>query len=151
MKQPLLNLLITSCELCGVSFCTLYSSASSAAEAVDPTSSGSLLRITVSLLLVVGALVGVSVLFKKFGMNRITNQFPVKVIGAVSIGNNQRLMMIEVGEEWILLGVTTQQINTIATMPRQEPVSNANGIAAGKANFASWMQTALEKYNAKKP
>jgi flagellar protein FliO/FliZ len=123
---------------------------SQAAETPDPASSGSLIQITLSLLLVVGLLIGLSVVFKKFGMNRITSQLPFKVIGAMAIGNNQRLMVIEVGEEWIVLGVTPQQITTITSMPRQESTKGSGG-GDPKVNFSAWMQSALEKYHAKKP
>lgn len=108
------------------------------------------MQITLSLLLVVAILIGFSVLFKKFGLNRINSgAFPVKVIGAMAIGNNQRLMMIEVGDQWLLLGVTSQQITTLTTMPRQATAPAADGI--DKTNFSAWMQSALEKYHAKKP
>ena len=131
--------------LCG------WSALAGAGTATESAASVNLIQITLSLLLVVGVLLGFAVLFKKFGLNRMMNNgpFPVKVIGAVSIGNNQRLMVIEVNEEWIVLGVTAQQINTIATMPRQEAADIAG--PGNKLNFSTWMQSALEKYNAKKP
>jgi flagellar protein FliO/FliZ len=133
-------------------WCAVTNAASPAAATTpDGVGSGSLIQITLSLLLVVGLLVGLSILFKKFGMNRIiSNSFPVKVIGAIGIGNNQRIMVIEVNDEWIVLGVTPQQISTITTMPRQES-SNGPGNDMGKIKFATWMQSALEKYHAKKP
>jgi len=122
-----------------------------AATSSDSMGSGSLTRITLSLLLVVGLLIGLSVVFKKFGVNRIiNNSFPVKVIGAIGIGSNQRIMVIEVNDEWIVLGVTPQQISTITTMPRQES-ANGSGPDLSKIKFATWMQSALEKYHAKKP
>lgn len=128
-----------------------WCAASHATETTDPATSGSLVQITVSLLVVVGLLIGLSVLFKKFGMNRLSGQLPFKVIGAVTIGNNQRLMVIEIGEEWIVLGVTPQHISTIISMPRQELSSGSNNGENTKANFSAWMQSALEKYHAKKP
>ncbi len=119
-----------------------------AAEVTDSPASINLMKISLSLLLIVGLMIGFAVLVKKFGLNRIQNgPFPVKVIGAISIGTNQRLMVIEVGEEWLLLGVTPQQITTITSMPRQETPA---GAVPGQ-QFSSWMQNALEKYNAKKP
>ena len=131
---------------------TLYtwSVVSFGAEVAETPHTGGLIQITLSLLLVVGLLVGLSVLFKKFGLNRINSTLPVKVIGAVSIGNNQRLVVIEVGDEWILLGVTPQQITTITSMPRQETASSS-GNGENRVNFSAWMQSALEKYHAKKP
>jgi len=123
--------------------------AGNATTGADPVSAGNLTQITLSLLLVVGLLIFGSFMFKKFGMNKFNSPFPVKVIGAISVGNNQRLVVIEVGEDWIVLGVTPQQISTIATMPRKEtPPGSGLG---DKINFSTWMQSALEKYHAKKP
>jgi flagellar protein FliO/FliZ len=130
-------------------FASSYLSAHAAG--VTENTTGGLAQITISLLVVVGLLIGLSVLFKKFGLNRIANGLPFKVIGAVAIGTNQRLMVIEVGEEWIVLGVTPQQITTITTMPRQENMISSGSGPDGKANFSTWMQSALEKYHAKKP
>ena len=136
MKLTPLLLLSLPCSIC------------TAAEVTDSPASVNLMQITLSLLLIVGLLIGFAVLAKKFGINRIHNgAFPARVISAISIGNNQRLMIIEVGEEWILLGVTAQQITTITSMPRQETPPGIDP----KQQFSSWMQSALEKYNAKKP
>ncbi len=138
------------CAICHATPAT--ATASSAATATpDGIGSGSLIQITVSLFLVVGLLIALSIVFKKFGMNRIiSNSFPVKVIGAIGVGNNQRIMVIEVNDEWIVLGVTPQNISTITTMPRQES-TNASGNTLSTVKFATWMHSALEKYHAKKP
>ena len=140
MMRPFLPLFLALATCCGTA----------QAAASETLATGGLMQITLSLLLVVAVLVGFSVLFKKFGLNRINNgAFPVKVIGGMAISNNQRLMMIEVGDQWLLLGITPQQITTLTTMPRQENTS-ASG-SPDKTSFSTWMQSALEKYHAKKP
>ena len=130
-------------------FLLLFSVAScqAADEAVN-SASGNLLQVTLSLVLVLGLIIAISMGFKKFGINRMQSNLPVSVIGAVSIGNHQRLMVIEVGEEWIVLGVTPQNISTIPSLPRQSAEVTVTDIT--KPNFATWMQSTLEKYHAKK-
>lgn len=121
--------------------------AAETAVAANSTTFPSLARVLISLIVVIGFLIVLSVLFKKFGLNRMTSTFPVKIIGAMSLGRNQRLVMIEVGDEWIVLGVTPQHISTVTKMPRQEVEVNAG---ADTPNFPAWMQGALQKYSAKK-
>jgi flagellar protein FliO/FliZ len=119
-----------------------------AASATDTPAAANMIQVTLSLLLIVGLLFGFSYVVKKFGLGKMINssQFPVKVIGAISIGSNQRLMVIEVGDEWIVLGITPQNMTTITSMPRQvAPAANE----AGNLKFASWMHSALEKYQSK--
>lgn len=121
-----------------------------AAEAVVATNAASpnVFRIVVSLVLVVGILIVLAITFKKFGLNRMQASFPIKIIGAVSLGSNQRIMIIEAGEEWIVLGVTPQHISTITRMPRQEGDNTAGGI--DKPDVPAWMQSTLGKYLVKK-
>jgi flagellar protein FliO/FliZ len=122
--------------------------AAETATAANVAAPGSLVRIVVSLVVIVGLMIALAVVFKKFGLNRLQSAFPVKVIGAISVGNNQRIMIIEAGEEWIVLGVTPHNISTITTMPRQENTTTI--VSADNPNFPVWMKSALEKYSVKK-
>lgn len=124
--------------------------AAETAVVANAATSPSLLRTLVSLIVVVGILIALSVLFKKFGLNRMIPTFPIKVIGALNLGKNQRLVVIEVGDEWIVLGATPQHISTITKMPRQEADNAGIVDGASNANFPAWMQGALQKYAAKK-
>ncbi|PRC90786.1 flagellar biosynthetic protein FliO [Solimicrobium silvestre] len=125
-------------------------SAGSAAGSTTSLAAGNLIQVTLSLLLVIAILIALSVAFKKFGLNRIQAAFPVKVVGAISVGNHQRIMVIEAGDEWIVLGVTPQHISTITSMPRQKSDDTSNSNGNNKAHFSTWMQSALEKYHVKK-
>lgn len=142
-------------KLSALFLCIFWCAVSVAADVPSATvssASGNLIQITLSLILVIGLLIALSIGFKKFGINRIGSTFPVKVIGAISVGNNQRIMVIEVDDEWIVLGVTPQNISTITSMARQESIhSSTNSDGTAKPNFAAWMQSTLEKYHVKKP
>lgn len=126
-----------------------HAAPAAASSGAEPGSPVNLAQITLSLLLIVGLLIGASVLSKKFGLQRMVNNggLPFKMIGSTSLGPQQRLMVIEIGDQWVVLGVTQQQISHIVSMPRQELPQDG---ADAKPPFASWMQSALEKYNAKK-
>ena len=131
--------------LLGVPFIATAAETAAVANTAVP---GSIVRIVVSLVLIVGLMIVLAVMFKKFGLNRMQSTFPVKIIGAMSVGNNQRIMIIEAGEEWIVLGVTPQNISTITSMPRQEESNTI--VRADNPNFPAWMKQAFEKYSVKK-
>lgn len=122
--------------------------AAETAVAANTAAPGSIVRIVVSLVLIVGLMIVLAVMFKKFGLNRMQSNFPVKLIGAISVGNNQRIMIIEAGEEWIVLGVTPQNISTITSMPRQEDNNTIDSTV--NPNFPGWMKNAFEKYSVRK-
>ena len=128
----------------------VYCTQSMAADATVVNASGNLLQVTVSLVLVLGLIIAISIGFKKFGINRMQSNLPVKVIGAISVGNNQRIMVLEAGDEWLVLGITPQNITTLTALPRQENPVSADP-ANNQPNFSAWMQATLEKYHAKKP
>jgi len=107
--------------------------------------SGNLLQVIGSLVLVLALVFFASCAIKKFGLRTLSPELPIRVIGSVSIGSNQRIMVIEAGESWIVLGVSPQQITTITTLPRQESSS------ASKPNFSAWLQQTIEKRHVKEP
>jgi flagellar protein FliO/FliZ len=44
----------------------------------------------------------------------------VKVVGGVMLGPRERLVVVEVGETWLLLGVGGGQVSTLHTLSRPE-------------------------------
>ncbi|GAB2853784.1 hypothetical protein GCM10027277_22770 [Pseudoduganella ginsengisoli] len=114
-----------------------------------PTAGGSLLQTMFSLLVVLGVLVGLAWLLKKYGPKTITGSANVKLVGALSVGARERILVVEVGEQWIVVGASPGRMNALATMPRQEaeidPPSPAHVLPS--ANFAEWFKQTIEKRN----
>lgn len=59
-----------------------------------------------------------------------------------SIGARERLMVVEVDDKWLLLGVTQQNISCLMTMEKKENVETA---AVTPPPFATTFQAALRK------
>ncbi|MCD6026394.1 MAG: flagellar biosynthesis protein FliO [Solimicrobium sp.] len=118
--------------------------------APNMTVPGNIVQIVVSLIVVIGLLILLSVAFKKFGLDRMNSNFPVKVINAINLGSNQRIMTIEVGDEWLVLGITAQHITTLTSMPRQEVSDKSHFGSTEKLNLPDWMQSAVKKYSYRK-
>ena len=111
-----------------------------------PSSAASLAQVVFGLLVVLGLLVGTLWFLKRMGGGRFAPGSVVKVIGGVSVGNRERVMVVEVAEQWIVIGVAPGRVNTLASMPRQEaPKANT---AAGAPNFSAWLKQTIEKRNA---
>lgn len=111
-----------------------------------PGSAGSLLQVVFGLLVVLGLLAGALWFLKRLGGGRFAPGSVVKIVGGVSVGNRERVMVVEVADQWIVIGVAPGQVNTLASMPRQEqPAAQA---AAGAPNFSAWLKQTIEKRNA---
>ncbi|MGW8393925.1 flagellar biosynthetic protein FliO [Pseudoduganella sp. HUAS MS19] len=116
-----------------------------------PSAAGSLVQTVLSLGFVIALLVGLAWLLKRFGPRHITGASKVKLVGALSVGARERILVVEVGEQWIVVGASPGRMNALATMPRQEAdeAELAAAQAVPGANFAEWFKQTIEKRNGK--
>ena len=116
-----------------------------------PSAAGSLLQTVLALAFVLAILVGLAWLLKRFGPRNVTGGTTVKLVGALSVGARERILVVEVGEQWIVVGASPGRMNALATMPRQEAdpatVNTPPGLQG--ANFAEWFKQTIDKRNAK--
>lgn len=94
--------------------------ASPAAQAAD-TGTG-VAGMLVSLALILGLFVLAAWLFKRY-LPQVGKAGPVKVIGATMVGPRERVVVVEVENTWLVLGVGGGQVRTLHTLPK--PGENA--------------------------
>lgn len=112
-----------------------------------PSSAGSLLQVIFGLIVVLGLLAGALWVLKRVGGGRLAGGSVVKIVGGVSVGNRERVMVVEVADQWIVIGVAPGQVSKLADMPRQEQQQGAAALA-GAPNFSAWLKQTIEKRNA---
>lgn len=115
------------------------------------SSAGSLLQTTLALAFVLALLVGLAWLLKRYGPKSMGSSSAVRLVGSLSVGARERILVLEVGEQWIVVGASPGRMNALATMPRQaqdEFAGNAAPALPG-ANFAEWFKQTIEKRNGK--
>lgn len=81
-------------------------------------STGGLVQVTLSLLLVLAAIVAVAWLLKRMNLAQQGTGNFLKVIGSVAIGQRERVVLVEAGDTWLLVGVGPSQIRTLHTMAK---------------------------------
>ena len=64
----------------------------------------------------------------------------LKVTASTSLGPRERVVIVEVRDTWLVLGVTGQNINVLHTLPRPDDLP-----AASQPPFADWLQKALSQ------
>jgi len=116
---------------------------------------GSLLQTILALVLVLGLLLGLAWFMKRFGPRGIGGSANVKLVGALNIGGRERIMVVEVGDQWIVVGASPGRVNALATMPRREGVDTGIGgnaqlaaHAPPAASFGDWLKKTMDKRNA---
>ena len=119
-----------------------------------PSSGGGLLQTTFALLFVLALMLGLAWFMKRFGPKNFGGgNSNVKLVGSLSVGARERILVVEVGEQWIVVGASPGRMNALATMPRQEGGEAAQqaGLsnALPTANFAEWFKQTIDKRNGK--
>lgn len=121
-----------------------------------PASSGSgaagLLQTIFALLLVLGLLIGLAWLLKRYGPKPGGGLANLRVVGALNIGGRERIIVVEVGDQWIVVGAAPGRVNALHTMPRQDvDLGAGTGAAQGgipATRFADWLKNTMDKRNA---
>ncbi|WP_332860914.1 flagellar biosynthetic protein FliO [Janthinobacterium svalbardensis] len=118
-----------------------------------PTSSaGSLLQTIFALVFVLALLIGLAWFMKRYGPKVMGGNNKMRVVSSLNLGGRERIVLVEVADQWIVVGASPGRINALATMPRQEGelpqlATTQNGPAA--ANFSEWLKQTIEKRNGK--
>ena len=89
----------------------------SAATAAAPDTASSMLTVLLSLVLILGGFVAVAWLARRYlpGMGA---QGAVKVVGTTPVGTRERVVVVEVDDTWLLLGVGGGNVRLLHTLPR---------------------------------
>lgn len=112
-----------------------------------PSTGGGVFTMLFGLIAVLALMAGVAWLFKRFGLTQnLSGNAAAKIIGGVSVGTRERVMVVEVGDQWIVVGVAPGRVNALATMPRQEHVAAQPAKANGPV-FSSWLKQTMDKRN----
>lgn len=107
--------------------------ASPVAGAADPAAVGSstfatLLQVVLALAVVLAAIAGAAWLMRR-AVPAIGGGGTVRVVGGTMVGPRERVVVVEVGETWLVLGVTATNVNALHTLPRP-PGAGASADAA---------------------
>jgi flagellar protein FliO/FliZ len=106
----------------------------SPAYAQTPTPEGpSLLPLVLTFVFVL-ALIPIAVwMLKRIGAGNISAAAGLRVVAQLPLGQRERLVVVEAGDRWLILGVTPSSINRLGTLPKGElpPTTGAGGSFAG--------------------
>ena len=124
-----------------------------AANAMSPAA-GSLLQTILALTFVLALLGGLAWLMKRFGPRSHVGTVPIRLVGALSLGGRERIMVVEVGNQWIVVGASPGRVNALATMPAQGAVPAGEHATLAEhqspaASFGDWLKQTIDKRNAK--
>lgn len=77
-----------------------------------------LLQATLGLAVVLALIWGAARLARRFSPMATTARSPIKVVATQALGQRERVVLVEVGDNWLLLGVAPGQVNALHTLPK---------------------------------
>lgn len=93
----------------------------------------------IGLAVIVGILILAAYLGRKIWGGKGFGQGGLKILGGIALSPRERIVLIEAGEAWLVIGVVPGQIRTLHRMPKGEitdPSVNNPAFAQWLAHFA---------------
>ena len=140
--------LIAACALLSLPALALTTGAPVAApEEPAISAAGSLLQVFIGLVAVLLLIAGTAWVAKRFGVTQGGSSGLLRVISSASVGTRERVVVVEVGESWLVVGVAPGSVNALMTLPKGEIQSAATpGL---NASFAASLQQMIGKRRVK--
>lgn len=99
-----------------------------------------LFQVLGSLLLVFVCLFAVVYFLKRFNGVNASSGSELRILGSASVGQREKIVLLEVGGEQLLIGVAPGAVRTLHVLP--EPVVDAGNAEAVSPNFAAVLRAA---------
>lgn len=91
-------------------------------------------------------LVGASAwLLKRFSSIPSSASGLIRIIGGTAVGQRERIVLVEIADTWLVVGIAPGQIRTLHTMPKTESVIAPDAQAPADNSFANWLHRMTER------
>lgn len=121
------------------------------AQAAPPPEAGAaVLQMLLGLVVVVALLLGGLWLLKRFAAPRGAAAGLLRVVAGAAVGPRERVVVVEVGETWLVVGVAPGQVRALHQLPRPASADAAGtaAIAPGGKDFGAWLRQVMERRHA---
>jgi len=119
-----------------------YQNANNATSPIG--SGGHLLNVTLGLMAIIGLIFALSWFVKRFTQGAISGNSHIKMLSAMPLGTRERIVLIEVGNEQLLLGVTASTVNTLHVLSSPIVVADKKDITS---EFSKKLMAILQQKN----
>lgn len=112
----------------------------------EPVGLGNYLQMFFGLFIIVGLIIGLAWFMRRMGSMSGVAAGNLKVLGGISVGQRERVVLIQAGDTQLLVGVAPGEIRTLHVM--DEPIvvqtTNTQMHSKGASGFAEKLQTAIK-------
>lgn len=121
------------------------SAVQSADSATDSVSAGYMGQLVTGLIIVIFCIVALAWVAKRFNRLQSTPDGSLRLLGGMSMGARERIVLVQVGGRQLLLGVAPGRINTLHVLDEPlETVAHSSGQAPARG-FAEKLNAAIKR------
>ncbi len=103
-----------------------------------------MMQLTLGLLFVLALIVALGWSVSRLRGLRPTGMSPIRVVGAASVGTRERVVIVDTGGQWLVLGVAAGSVTLLdKTLPQSLPREGA--LPPELPKFAAWLKQAMDK------
>ena len=100
-----------------------------------------MMQVTLGLLFVLALIAGLAWSLSRLRGIAPAAGSPVKVIGAAAVGTRERVVVVEVGGQWLVVGVAS---GGVTLLHKTEPMPSSGIATPELPKFAAWLQKAMK-------
>lgn len=108
-------------------------------------SAGSYLQAALAIAFIIGLLLGTAWLARKISGGKGFGQGGMKLIGGVAVGPRERIVLLEIGDTWLVVGIVPGQIRTLHRLPKGMEPAPGEKANLSDAPFAQWLKNMTER------
>jgi flagellar protein FliO/FliZ len=119
-----------------------FAMAATPSVAPEPMAAGHLLQLIFGMIVVIGAILATGYILRRVG--RLSSSIPgaLRIIGGLSVGARERVVLVQVGDQQLLLGVAPGRVQALHVLAR--PLV-ADADAPGGENFAERLSKLMKR------
>ncbi len=115
------------------------------APAASGALGGQILSLVMGMAVVLAVIAAVAWLMKRIAPRNYSGAGVLRVIAGAAVGQRERVVVVEIGATWLVLGVTPGSVNALHQLPRLAGAEPAAATAGEPRAFAAWFKHMLEK------
>jgi flagellar protein FliO/FliZ len=115
-----------------------------------PDLGGSVVQLLLGLAAVIAMLFASLWVLKRLSAPRGHAAGLLRLVSGISVGARERVVVVEVGGSWLVLGVAPGRVSALAELPRGEIAAQVSHDAS-PAPFAGWLKQMVDRRNAQRP
>lgn len=118
-----------------------------AAAAGSALPAGGIAQALIGLVAVLALVAAMAWVLKRFSGLRGTGSGLIRIVGGAAVGPRERIVLVEVGGSWLLVGVAPGQVRALHTMPKADSSAAPQLPQPADQGFAGWLQRVTDRRN----